>query len=392
MARAKVPKGGFSDKWVNSLEPEAKHYRLYEPRGFAVRVLPSGTKSFVFRFTWEGKKQELSLGVYPGVSQADARKKYQAAYDKYIHGIDPRYVEPSPTPPENNTFKHFTDLYLAWSEINHCTNLFKINTYSLNNDVLPYWKDRNLVDIGKRDAVELLERVAARSKGQVNNVLRAARGVFKYAVDRDYKEFNPMYGLAKIVTAAKYVPAERYLSDAELKTVWPLLPVHVKLVLVTAQRPGEVAGMHVKEIRKGVDNARCSECKAPCYTWEIPKERYKSSKAHSVYLTATALELIGHADTYVFPSPKPESPIQCAALARYVNRNKYFGLPEWHPHDLRRTARTIMSRIGIPDEHAEAVLGHAKRGLVKTYNRHDYQDEKAAALIKWEAELLRIVS
>lgn len=150
--------------------------------------------------------------------------------------------------------------------------------------------------------------------------------------------------------------------------------------------------MHVKEIHKGVDKAQCLECTAPCYTWVIPKERVKSRKAHRVYLTALALELIGQADTFVFPSPKPDRPILRSALAKYVGRNKYFGLSEWTPHDLRRTARTIMSRIGIPDEHAEAVLGHAKQGMKKVYDQHDYKDEKAEALIKWEAELLRIVS
>jgi integrase len=380
----------FSDKSISNLKgTDKKRYVRDVRQGFALRIMPSGAKTFLYIYTDKGTRKELNLGTYPEVTLATALEKYQEAHIKFNNGIDPKYKEPAA---ELTTFKHFSDLYLEWSEKNHVLALYKINKYSLDNDVLPFWKDRPLAGIGKRDAIELLERVAARSPGQVNNVLRAARGVFKYAVDRDYKEYNPMYGLAKIVTAAKYVPAERYLSDAELKAVWPLLPAHVKLVLVTAQRPGEVAGMHMKEIHKGVDKAQCLECLAPCYTWDIPKERYKSGKAHSVYLTATALDLIGHADTYVFPSPKPDMPIQCAALSRYVNRNKYFGLDEWHPHDLRRTARTIMSRIGIPDEHAEAVLGHAKKGLLKTYNRHDYQEEKAAALIKWEAELLRIVS
>ena len=384
----------FTVKYLDSLKPKDKQYRVFEGRGFALRVLPSGTKSFSYRFTLGGKKQELSLGVYTGDKDclADAHEKYRAAYTKFQKGIDPRYVESAPTPPENNTFKHFSELFLAWSEMNHSKDLYKINMYSLNNDVLDHWGDRPLADITRRDAIALLERVAERSKGQVNNVLRAARGVFKYAVDRDYKEYNPMLGLANIVTAAKYTPRTRFLLDAELKAVWPLLPVHVKLVLVTAQRPGEVSGMHVQEIQKGIDKAQCLTCLAPCSTWVIPKERAKSGKAHSVYLTALALELIGQADTFVFPSPKPDRPIQRSALARYVQRNKYFNLPEWHPHDLRRTARTIMSRIGIPDEHAEAILAHAKQGMNKTYNQHDYRDEKAEALIKWEAELLRIVS
>lgn len=62
------------------------------------------------------------------------------------------------------------------------------------------------------------------------------------------------------------------------------------------------------------------------------------------------------------------------------------------PHDLRRTARTIMARLGVPEEHAEAVLNHKKQGIVKVYNLHQYADEKKAALLLWEKELLRIIS
>lgn len=69
----------------------------------------------------------------------------------------------------------------------------------------------------------------------------------------------------------------------------------------------------------------------------------------------------------------------------------FYGLPRWTPHDLRRTARTHMARIGILDEHAEAVLNHAKQGIVGVYNKYKYQQEKKAALIKWEAELMKIV-
>ena len=69
----------------------------------------------------------------------------------------------------------------------------------------------------------------------------------------------------------------------------------------------------------------------------------------------------------------------------------YFDLPTWTPHDLRRTARTEMARIGVPEEHAEAVLNHKKQGIVKVYNLHQYADEKKVALLQWEAELLRII-
>ena len=371
----------FTVKYLDSLKPKDKPYRVVEARGFCVRVLPSGTKSFGYRFTLGGKKQELSLGVYTGDKDnlANAHEKYRAAYTKLQNGIDPRYIEPAPAAPEDNTFKHFSDLYLAWSEQHHSKELFNINKYSLNNDVLPFWKDLPLLEIRKRDAIALLQRVALRSRGQVSNVQRAARGVFQHAIELDYIENNPLLRLQKIVPALKYQPKDRVLTDVEIRTVWPLLPPYLKLILLTAQRPGEIAGMHSKEIAGD--------------WWTIPKERAKKGKGdHLVYLTDTVLELIGNAEGYVFPSPNLDQPIQRMALSRFVNRNGYFNLPLWTPHDLRRTARTHMARIGILDEHAEAVIAHCKQGMKKVYNKYEYQAEKKQALIKWEAELLRIVS
>lgn len=383
---------GFTDAHIRNLKPKTVKYYEREGRGFTIRVMPSGAKTFLYVYTYQGKRKELNLGAYPEVKLADAREKYQVAHTKLKNGGDPAYVEPAPTPPEHNTFKHFSDLYLAGLKLKYTTEGYKIHKYSLENDVLPLWGDRPVQDIGKRDAIELLERVAKRSPGQVNNVLRAARGVFKYAIARDYREYNPMLGLAEHVPSAKYKPRTRQLSDAEIKHVWPLLPAYLKLILVTAQRPGEVAGMHMQEIQVGVpEQPLCLTCKG-CGMWTIPEERTKGSKTHLVYLTASAIGLMGVADKYVFPSPKPDRPIARLAMSKYVARANYFGLPRWTPHDLRRTARTIMARIGIPEEHAEAVIAHCKQGMSKVYNVYDYQEEKKQALIKWEQELLRILS
>ncbi len=379
----------FTDKGIQSLKPRDKQYRVVEARGFAVRVLPSGTKSFSYRFTLGGKKQELSLGVYPDVSLKTARDKYQDAYKKLQNGIDPRYIEPAPTPPENKTFKHFSDLFLAWSEINHSNEHFKSNRYALNKDVLPVWKDKPLLEIHKSDAIALLESVAAR--GQVNNVCRAARYVFKYAINRGLAEYNPMLGLTEVVPTLRYKPRTRYLSDDELKAVWPLLPAYLKLVLITAQRPGEVAGLHMQEVKIGIGKPLCKTCKG-CGLWTLPEARTKGEKVHLVYLTSTAVRLLGSADKYVFPSPKGDKSIERMALSRFVHRNQYFNLPQWGPHDLRRTARTIMSRMGILEAHAEAILAHGKQGMKKVYDQFEYQDEKRDALLRWEAELLNIVS
>lgn len=74
-----------------------------------------------------------------------------------------------------------------------------------------------------------------------------------------------------------------------------------------------------------------------------------------------------------------------------VTKLPYYGMTPWTPHDMRRTARTVMARIGIPDEHAEEVLNHSKVGIKKVYNTYKYDKEKQAALVAWEAELLRLL-
>ena len=152
--------------------------------------------------------------------------------------------------------------------------------------------------------------------------------------------------------------------------------------------------------------------------WTIPPERAKNGQEHPLYLTPTALNLIGETKGYIFPSPREVTPIGSSlseskpmgrnALAQLVSSkmekvvegNKkekevaklpYYGMTPWTPHDLRRTARTVMARIGIPDEHAEEVLNHSKVGIKKIYNTYKYDKEKQAALTAWEAELLRIL-
>jgi integrase len=380
----------FTDRYIQNLKPTDKKFYVREARGFTLQVLPSGVKTFIYLYTWKGKRKHYNLGIYPHVKLADAREKYQEAYNKVKNGIDLSHKPDEEPIDENLTFKHFSDLFLTWSEQHHVPALYKINKHSLDNDVLPFWKDTPLLQIRRRDAITLLERVALRSKGQVSNVQRAARGVFQYAIDREHIDYNPLLKLNKVLPDLRHVPRERVLSDSEIKQIWSSLPAYLKLILVTAQRPGEVAGIHTSEIQIGVKKPLCLTCRG-CGWWTIPPERTKNRKEHMVYLTTTALKLIGEIDGYIFPSPKPDKPIGRMALSRYVNRLKYFDLPRWTPHDLRRTARTHMAKIGIIDEHAEAILAHCKQGIKKVYNKYEYHEEKKAALLKWEKALLNIL-
>jgi len=386
----------FNEKYLHSIKPEAKKKLIREGRGFALQVMPTGLKTFLYIYTFQGKRKNLYLGQYPYVTLAEARVKYNEAYNKLQRGEDPNPAEvpvareareaPPNTTPVN--FGHFAALYLKWSEANHAPAWFKTVRLSLKNDVLPLWQDRPIAEIRRRDAIALLEQIAARAPGQAKNVHKVARAIFEYAIDREYLEANPMLKLSKIIPSLKPVIKKRVLSDSEIKHVWHALEAGagdertertkaaLKLVLVTAQRPGEVASMHRSQVEGN--------------WWTM--ENTKNKEVHRVYLTPTALELIGEEKGFIFPSYRMASGyISRQTLSQHVATRNYFDLPKWTPHDLRRTARTEMARIGVPEEHAEAVLNHKKQGIVKVYNLHQYADEKKAALLLWEAELLRIV-
>jgi integrase len=384
----------FDDKTIKNLKPKDKPYRVVEARGFCVRVLPSGTKSFGYRFTLYGKKQELSLGTYPEVTLAAAREKYQAAYTKLKNGIDPRHVEPTK---DLMTFKHFADLYLTeYSKAHHSTSWQKTIKLSLENDVLPFWGNKDIKDIKRADGIALIELVIKRERpGQAANVHKAAMGVLGYALERGHLEYNVLVGLSKPVPALRLKRRVRVLTEAEIKHVWHALDDSsigraLKLILVTAQRPGEVAGLHTQEFQVGEGKLLCKTCRGCKNYWTIPQARAEKGKGdHLVYLTTTAVNLTRSIDDMqglVFD-------VKRNSLSQYLSRDKnYLDLPRWTPHDLRRTARTFMAKIGIINEHAEAVIAHKKPGIVAAYNQWDYKEEKEQALIKWEAELLRIVS
>lgn len=390
----------FNDKMIQALKGQDKKYYVREVRGFTIQVMPTGSKTFVYIYQLEGKKKYMVLGTYPAMSLAQAREVYGEAYRKVKKGIDP--TQPAPdmevVKEEDTTFGHFCELYLTWAEKKYVPAWYKTIKLSLTNDVLPFWKDKNITTIRRRDAIELLERVALRSPGQANNVHNAARCVMDYALEREYIDANPLLRLSRAVPELKVTCRDRVLDAKEIKTLWEAIDSGpgddvtkraLKLILVTAQRPGEVAGMHRREIEGN--------------WWVIPKERAEKGRGdHLVYLTPTALTLVGDNKGYIFPSPRPDQAIGRNALSQMVasemkkggavTKVPYYGIPRWTPHDLRRTARTEMARAGVVDEHAEAVIAHCKQGIKAVYNKYEYQEEKKQALVTWERALLGMVA
>lgn len=397
--------------------------------GFGVRVSHTGKKYFVRRLIGT-KRVRVMIGSHPIKTAEKARGEAIAKLGAMESGVDPNKQKREQVRLEEKAKLDITVTKLVSEYIEKHAKLhkrsYKEDERLLNKEVVQVWGKRKAADINKRDVTLLLESIIDRGTPAMSNqVLKITRKMFNFAVERDILQHTPFTGVKALAPNNR---RERTLTESEIKTLWGSIDNAamsdeikraVKLVLVTAQRPGEVSGMHSKEI-DGL-------------WWTIPAERSKNGKEHRVYLTDMALEIVNDAiaqvkkareipadnkySGFIFPCPhlSKQQPIDSHALPVAVRRNLEWPLTDkngkplydkdgkpatenklkvdkFTPHDARRTAATFMASMGFMDEIIDAVLNHVKQGIIRTYNRHDYDKEKQQALEAWSRKLKSIIT
>ena len=253
--------------------------------------------------------------------------------------------------------------------------------------VLPAWKGKTVHEIRRRDVIELVERVASDRGGYTGNrTLAIISKFFSWLAARDVIAASPCIGVER---PAKEMARERTLSDAEIYALWeecdaPVFGPFVKVLLLTGQRRGEVAGMKWSELHEAQR------------LWKLPAERTKNGKSHSVPLSAQAWDII-HAmpriGAFVF-SFDGERPITGFSIPK-AELAIQAGVKDWRLHDLRRSAASGMQRLGARVEVIERALNHVSgtfRGVTGTYLRDDLGDEVRIALQKWADHVAHLVS
>lgn len=383
----------FTDKLVQSLKPGEVEYFVREGHGFTIRVYPNGSKTFLYIYTLNGKRRRISLGNYPHVALAEAREKYLAAAQLVANNIDPLAPQKVSTQdePQAISVRELKALYLAHIKTHLAAQSVKNHNYRMEKHLIPAWGNKPITDIRRRDAIALIESIAALgTPGSARNILLSGRAMFSYAVQREMIEYNPFAGVGVAVPQAAAKERDRVLSETEIKHIWETLSNWgnseyirraILFILVTGQRPGEVAQLHWSEIDGRV--------------WTIPAERSKNGRENRVYLTDLALSLLPETEEYVFPASRgSHGPLYVNTLSHHLSHHvkpEYLGLPRWTPHDLRRTAATGLASLGCSDEIIDEVQNHKKRGIIRTYNRYRYDKEKQEWLVKWSEYLETLV-
>ena len=385
----------LTDSRIRSLRAEDARYEVWDTEpGFGLRVAPTGRKSFVYLYRFEGKSRRLTLGVYPRISLADAREIVAKSVKRLEQGIDPG-AEKINARKALRDAESFEELAFQWVERWAKPNRksWRAAQRELEFDAIPMWGKKKAYDIKQKDVVALVEQIMDRgSPIQANRTLGLLKQVFKFGVQRGIIDASPAVAIDK---PAKETRRDRVLSDAEIKAFWVGLDksmmtedvrTALRLCLVTAQRRGEVAGMRRSEIDGD--------------WWVIPKERSKNGKAHRVPLSPLAKQLIQAAsgDDYLLPSPRRKGPngepipIEARALTNAVTKNRHhFKAERFSVHDLRRTAATKMAELGVTRFDIAKVLNHTDHSVTAVYDHYAYDAERKKALLKWGRKLREIL-
>jgi integrase len=347
--------------------------------GFGVRITANGVKTFYLTYRHQGKNRRLNLGRYPTTTLQKARGKAFAALSELEANRDP-------------SGEVALDAFVS----KHCQRHNRASTAIeterlLRVYFLPHWKNRQVEAITKADIAEALEPVIKRgASGSARHAFAAARKMFNWMVEQGMLETSPFAG---VKAPGKPGNRDHVVRDDELKRIWDRaesmgLPFGsiAQLLMLTAQRRGEVVAMEWSEIDK--DKA----------LWTIPGARTKNGKAHAVPLTAGALRILSTIERtwspYVFPARgKPEQPYSGYSKGKR-QLDAAAELHDWTLHDLRRTAATGMARLGVAPHVIERVLNHVSgtfAGVAGIYNRFQYEDEMRKALEAWEQHLAATV-
>src|ERR1700730_15512207 len=257
--------------------------------GLALRVTENGGKSWCAFYRFKGRLRRFTIGRYPAIKPAQARREAAAALERVRGGGDPaeeKRAQREMRTPETDTFGAVA---LDYVERHHGKNSRK-STYleakrDIERNVLPKWRNRPIASISRRDVLDLIDGIIARgAEVQANRTLARLRALFNWAIEKDRVAVSPV---ARMKLPTQEQARDRVLSDDGLRWLWrsceevgwPFGPL-VKLLLLTAQRRDEVAGMEWPEI----DLVK--------RVWTIPRHKAKNDRVHEVQLSDAALDVL----------------------------------------------------------------------------------------------------
>jgi integrase len=373
-------------KSVEAAKATAVRYEVPDGgcRGLYLVVQPSELKSWACRYRFAGRPTKLTLGTWPGLSLAEARRAAATALADVARGTDPAAARREAKAPERNrdTVERLATLFIE----QHAKRKTRAASWkavegTFRREVLPAWGKRPIASIRRRDVADLVNAMAMTRPIMANRLLAHLSRFFRWCVARDWLGASPVVGVER---PAAETARSRCLSDDEVRTFWAAtntLPAPFdaifRLLLLSASRRQEIGDLRWVEI----DVAR--------RLWTLPAARNKAGVDLIRPLGPRAWEIITaqpRDSEYVFGRARSGFGHMKRRLDRAMQ------VADWRTHDLRRVARSLLSRGRVESDVAEMLLGHTLPGIRKVYDVHGYLDEKRQAYAVLEREIDLILS
>ncbi|WP_234567982.1 tyrosine-type recombinase/integrase [Rhodohalobacter sp. 614A] len=375
--------------------PEKKRIEVYDTvvNGLALRVTPTGHKSFVYRYRYNDKVKRFTIGTYPNMSLSIARDEARGISNQLHKGIDPLQEKKERMKPG----KMFSELLEAFKQYHLPTLREKTaDEYEriIDNEIKPVFGNKEIKEIDRHLIIKFLDNIAYKrgSKTMANRVRSLLSRIYTIGMEKAVTESNPVSHTTKYEGGEN--KRERYYEEEEIRRLWgafeevqePAKSV-LKLLLLTGQRSKETRHMKWENIKNGV--------------WTIPKELAKGKREHQVPLSNLAVDVLKNlkpitgAKEYVFASPvNDNAPLE--GIKRPVDDVREIAeVKDFRPHDLRRTVATYLAGLKVDRTTLGKLLNHkgiaGDNQVTAIYDRYDYLEEKRTALNRWASKLQMIL-
>jgi integrase len=350
---------------------------------FGLVVTANGHRSFVVQYRANGVSRRLTFNA-AALSLDKAKREAKKVIGDIARGGDPLAERRKAAAAAGDTFQAIAEEFFARDgkalRSKHKQRL------ALGRLVYPKLGARPIGEIRRSDIARLLDRIAAENgPAQADLVLAYMRKILNWHAARSDDFRSPIVrGMAKTKPSERR--RQRILNDDELRAIWKATEANpcafsslVQFVLLTATRRNEAARMKPSEVSGN--------------EWTIPAARYKTGLELLVPLSGAAMQVLQKTlrigDRWIFTNDGRRA---LAAFGQFKSKlQKASHTSGWTLHDLRRTARSLMSRAGVSSDIAERALGHVMGGIRGTYDRHSYANEKRQAFEALAGLIERII-